>query len=533
MTGKQATLIIKNPASSATFSIEVPLNASLLEVQKMIAESYEGKPQPQEQTIIFAGKVLKDPNVTILQLVEKHVPIEGPHNFHLVVKQQQLQQNQQATSQPPPRAAAAATAASTSRSSAPSETRSTSSAAAATQPGASTSSHAGSQAAAPTSAWGAEPGAEFAAFGSADATAAQMDPLNSAYPYMFYNPVAAAAYQVAYNAAYAAALAMTSAPSGSSSQDPAQMREWFQQAIYNQGMYAGMAHYFQNLAPAMSFYGIPPSVVAHALSAAQGAAGEAGAGAARTAPITVTFTGLRQRRGAGVPAAAAAHAHQQRPRRQRVFTLRISARTVLQVLVFAMVLYQHFTLRRFVALVVGGLVLYLTASWAPLRRFLLGMTHPPEQRPAAQPRVQAADAAAAPVPGAAQPADQGQAQAAAQAPANPAQAAPAAPQRPQRGILQEIAVVLIGFLTSLLPAWNYNPEDAAAFAAAQEMIAREERARQQAAGGAAGEGAGAEAAPGAAAGDNAGAQDGGPAAAAAGHERGAADAAAAVAEAAA
>jgi len=30
-------------------------------------------------------------------------------------------------------------------------------------------------------------------------------------------------------------------------------------------------------------------------------------------------------------------------------------------------------------------------------------------------------------------------------------------------------VVILGFVTSLLPAWNYNPEDAAVFAAGQAM----------------------------------------------------------------
>ena len=34
-------------------------------------------------------------------------------------------------------------------------------------------------------------------------------------------------------------------------------------------------------------------------------------------------------------------------------------------------------------------------------------------------------------------------------------------------------VVVLGFITSLLPAWNYNPDDAAAFAAGQAMDARE------------------------------------------------------------
>ena len=40
-------------------------------------------------------------------------------------------------------------------------------------------------------------------------------------------------------------------------------------------------------------------------------------------------------------------------------------------------------------------------------------------------------------------------------------------------------VLILGFITSLLPAWNYNPEDAAAFAVA----AREDQEAPQIAGG--------------------------------------------------
>ena len=48
-----------------------------------------------------------------------------------------------------------------------------------------------------------------------------------------------------------------------------------------------------------------------------------------------------------------------------------------------------------------------------------------------------------------------------------------------RGFLHEILVVIIGFLTSLMPAWNYNPDDAAAFAAGQAIAAREDQQQQQ------------------------------------------------------
>jgi hypothetical protein len=58
-----------------------------------------------------------------------------------------------------------------------------------------------------------------------------------------------------------------------------------------------------------------------------------------------------------------------------------------------------------------------------------------------------------------------------------ARARPAVP--PRRGVVQELLVFVVGFVTSLLPAWNFNAEDAAAMAAAQEAAAAEERERQR------------------------------------------------------
>jgi hypothetical protein len=49
--------------------------------------------------------------------------------------------------------------------------------------------------------------------------------------------------------------------------------------------------------------------------------------------------------------------------------------------------------------------------------------------------------------------------------------------------VREVLAVLLTFITSLLPGWNYNAEDAAVFAAAQEMMAREAREQQQQQGG--------------------------------------------------
>lgn len=53
-------------------------------------------------------------------------------------------------------------------------------------------------------------------------------------------------------------------------------------------------------------------------------------------------------------------------------------------------------------------------------------------------------------------------------------------------------MIVVGFITSLLPTFNHNPEDAAAFAVAQEVVAQEQvaAAAQPQAGAGPGAGAG-------------------------------------------
>jgi predicted lipid-binding transport protein (Tim44 family) len=220
-------------------------------------------------------------------------------------------------------------------------------------------------------------------------------------------------------------------------------------------------------------------------------------------------------------------------------------RTLLQMLVFGMVLYQHCTWPRLCILLAGSIILYATALWAPFRQFILSLAMPPrpeqlaemqlrrqqaaqQQRQAQQPaqqQQQPAQAAAAAGGqqqqqrqdgGAAAPAAPAAAGAAAEpraeadAPAFAADLAdaragfprgevplqPGLPAWLQRGIVREVLAVLLSFITSLLPGWNYNAEDAAVFAAAQEMMAREAREQQQQ-----GQGQGAAAGGAAAAGD--------------------------------
>jgi len=207
---------------------------------------------------------------------------------------------------------------------------------------------------------------------------------------------------------------------------------------------------------------------------------------------------------------------QQRRRRARVVTLQISIRTLLQMIVFAVVLYKNCTWRRLFALSAVAVGVCIFRSWVPLRQFIssLLVPAPPRHLPAHPHFFQAAAAAAAPpqqqppvddaagVPPA-PPAAQGeqpfaapapaaaeaeQAAAAAPPPAAPVPAAPAPvrqlrPQRQQQGgLLHEIRTVVVGLVTSLIPGYGAHAEEAALIHAVQDMLAREAAvaaARQQ------------------------------------------------------
>ncbi|WIA10080.1 hypothetical protein OEZ85_010287 [Tetradesmus obliquus] len=220
----------------------------------------------------------------------------------------------------------------------------------------------------------------------------------------------------------------------------------------------------------------------------------------------------------------------------------------LVMLVFGMVLYQHCTWPRLCILLAGSVILYATALWAPFRQFIVSLAMPPrpeqlaemqlrrqqaaqqhrqqqqqqQQGPAAAPAGEAAaggqqqqqqegGAGAPAAAAAAAPAGEAGAAAAAGAPVPAAPGAavgahgvplqPGLPAWLQQGIVREVLAVLLSFVTSLLPGWNYNAEDAAVFAAAQELVAREQQQQQQQGGGNAGAAAGGAAAGGAPAGD--------------------------------
>ncbi|BDA42997.1 hypothetical protein COCOBI_04-0050 [Coccomyxa sp. Obi] len=185
--------------------------------------------------------------------------------------------------------------------------------------------------------------------------------------------------------------------------------------------------------------------------------------------------------GQGGAAAAAAAARggrpgrERRPRPVRVRMVQINLRAILQLAVMGIILYQHCPPGRFLLFATVGLALYVMGP-APLRRAwqrLLAML-PPMHEPGQQDPGLGGAAAPAAAPAAANGnAPAAAAGAAGAPPAVPAAAGVAAPQRP-RGLVQELQALVVGFFTSLLPGFNINPEDAAAFAAAQQAANRAE-----------------------------------------------------------
>ncbi|CAL8469004.1 g8545 [Coccomyxa elongata] len=183
--------------------------------------------------------------------------------------------------------------------------------------------------------------------------------------------------------------------------------------------------------------------------------------------------------GQGGAAAAAARGgrpgRERRPRPVRVRMVQINLRAILQLAVMGIILYQHCPPGRFLLFATVGLALYVMGP-APLRRAwqrLLAML-PPMHEPGQHDAGLGGAGAAAAVPAAANGnAPAAAAGAAGAPPAAPAAAAVAGPHRP-RGLVQELQALVVGFFTSLLPGFNINPEDAAAFAAAQQAANRAE-----------------------------------------------------------
>ena len=157
------------------------------------------------------------------------------------------------------------------------------------------------------------------------------------------------------------------------------------------------------------------------------------------------------------------------PRRRIQLHIQVNMRSLLQMLVLLVVVYQHCPLHRFIMLVVLGSALYLTGTervrrilhlvTGVQRRVVRPMQHTPreQEQPLVPNRVP----------------DQ-----AVQAPDDHVEQQ-VAPAGLPVGIafLREMQALVVGFITSLLPGWNVDPDDAVALAAAQEFVAEDDAQR--------------------------------------------------------
>jgi hypothetical protein len=138
--------------------------------------------------------------------------------------------------------------------------------------------------------------------------------------------------------------------------------------------------------------------------------------------------------------------------------IRINLRAIIQFMVLALVLWQNTPPTRFLIIMTVAIFLYITGL-EPLRAVMQGVMRR--------------------IPNLHQAGFGNGAGRAGQAAGGAAAAAAAAPAR-QRGLLGEIQALVIGFFASLLPGFNEDPADAAAFAQAQQMAANDAQVGNQA-----------------------------------------------------
>ncbi|KAL0023201.1 hypothetical protein WJX79_001368 [Trebouxia sp. C0005] len=421
--------VIKNPARSTTppFILRARASSTVSDLKKQLQAEYNGKPDPQTQTIIYAGKVLREESLLVKDFLRPRVDESALHPLHLVIKTD-ARPAQQST----PHAHPASSAGPSGYAPPPFQPRAAQQAPQGPQP---------------------QNAAMLAAYQAALNTFVNnRNPQQGMYamhaaPMLAYMPVLIPSPYAAMQQGW-----------------PQQQQQQHQQQAGTSGQgqapmqgQAPVQYPYPPFMPMMVPYGMPPPM--------QGMPGPFRVHVAgphhQGAPTTGPNAGLRQRHmargpaGGGPGVAEGLPAGMFRLRRvpgMQVRMVRIDLKALVQMAVVALVLYQHCPPGRFLMLMGGGALLYLTGL-GPLQRALqrvVAMALPPPMR-----APQAGQAGAAGQPAAS----------------------------PQWSFLGELQAVIVGFFSSLIPGWNMNAEDAAAFAAAQQMQAAEAAREAQRAGG--------------------------------------------------
>lgn len=74
-------VVLKNPARNGDFKLQIGLQESVIDLKRRLTAEYDNNPAPDQQKIIFAGKLLQDDSILadVLQQVSPHSLF-----FHLI-----------------------------------------------------------------------------------------------------------------------------------------------------------------------------------------------------------------------------------------------------------------------------------------------------------------------------------------------------------------------------------------------------------------------------------------------------------------
>ncbi|KAL3137454.1 hypothetical protein ABBQ38_004745 [Trebouxia sp. C0009 RCD-2024] len=476
--------IIKNPtgANSLTFTLRATSASTVLDLKKQLQTQYPGNPDSQSQTIIYAGKVLREDDLCVKDFLRPKLEESIAHSLHLVIKDSKSQAHQ--APHPPTHFSTSA---------GPSGYNPPAFQPRPTPPGAQThtaqAQNAQPQNAAMLAAYqaalntfvnnrqpqqaapqGSQQASSSAQNGAHPGLAAQPQPVQGQQPshgnaaaqdqgamYPVHAPPMLAYIPVLVPNPYAAMPHAWPQPQQQQQQHQAQQ----QQSMAGHGQPV-MQYPYPPFTPMWLPYGMPPP--------GQGmppgpfrmhVAGPHHPGAPRPPPNAAWRVGPRQRHAGQIPAggvpgvADGMPANILRARRGaglHVRLVRIDLKALVQLAVVGLVLYQHCPPGRFLMLMGVGALLYLTGL-GPLQRALQRLVALALPAPMRTPQAGGQGAPVGPPPAA-----------------------------PQWTLFGELQAVVVGFFSSLIPGWNMNAEDAAAFAAAQQMQAAEAARDQRAAG---------------------------------------------------
>ncbi|GMH45858.1 hypothetical protein BSKO_13821 [Bryopsis sp. KO-2023] len=457
------------PGTSKDLTLKLELATTVAGLKDIIRAEHKDSPAPKDQVLILAGKVLKDADATLGEVLLKLLHTGGPHSIHLVVKETDPAPAKFKFSERSWSSNGTGAGGSGSGDGRGSSGSGSASATSRQRDGAGTSTRSTTFRRVPRSRPTPEPSSSISAPPpQPQASNVAVVPQGAvAVPYMMVNPVVSAAYSAAFAAmsngnAHAPlpgmsvpSLASVSPPSTTAGAQPQASTSGAvgQSEQRQQGLGQPPQQALPPFIPAIAFFPLGVPMLVPAATPPQGfqvhqqyIQPTLQPGHQYTPPNTHPPQYPHQPnmpnnafQGGPIPAPARHHHHHHGPgqpprrRRRRVVMYRISIRGLLQLILMLTVLYAYTSRGRFLALVGLFCVLYLAAR--PLRRILSHITR-------------------GGVGGGGRPA-QGQ----------------------PRSFIQEILTLVLGFVTSVFPAWNVNVQDEAAFAAAQELVNREDRER--------------------------------------------------------